>query len=434
VIGPDALRRRQPPVDRSSDRLITLAAVGLAIAFLVTAVLATLLPPALRHGMWLPLHLVLAGAATTAIAGVMPFFSAAFAAAPPIDARLRATAVGAVAVGAMLVSLGVVGDRTDVAVAGGLVFVTGIVLTGVATVRPLGRGLGPGRGLISKAYLVALAEVAVGAIVAILLLAGWAPAVGSWAWLKPAHAWLNLVGFVSLVVATTLLHFFPTVVGARMAARRSARLTVVGLAVGAPVVALGFALSSDLVARLGAVLTVAGSAALAVYAWRTWRLRARWTTDPGWHAFATGGLVSAIAWLEMGIIVLAGRVLVFGSDPAGWSVDVVTGPLVVGWIGLTILSSATHLVPAVGPGDQAVHRRQRQLLGRFPVFRLLAINAGTAALALGLPLHSGVSTVVGIVLVAVGLGVTTAMLAVAIWVGATAAPTSTIRRGPTSAT
>lgn len=434
MIGPDALRRRQPPVDRSSDRLITLAAVGLAIAFLVTAVLATLLPPALRHGMWLPLHLVLAGAATTAIAGVMPFFSAAFAAAPPIDARLRATAVGAVAVGAMLVSLGVVGDRTDVAVAGGLVFVTGIVLTGVATVRPLGRGLGPGRGLISKAYLVALAEVAVGAIVAILLLAGWAPAVGSWAWLKPAHAWLNLVGFVSLVVATTLLHFFPTVVGARMAARRSARLTVVGLAVGAPVVALGFALSSDLVARLGAVLTVAGSAALAVYAWRTWRLRARWTTDPGWHAFATGGLVSAIAWLEMGIIVLAGRVLVFGSDPAGWSVDVVTGPLVVGWIGLTILSSATHLVPAVGPGDQAVHRRQRQLLGRFPVFRLLAINAGTAALALGLPLHSGVSTVVGIVLVAVGLGVTTAMLAVAIWVGATAAPTSTIRRGPTSAT
>ncbi len=434
MIGPDTLRRRAPPVDRSSDRRITLAAIGLAVAFLMTAVLSTLLPPALRHGMWLPLHLVLAGAATTAIAGVMPFFSAAFAAAPPIDARLRATAVGAVAVGAMLVSLGVVGDRADVAVAGGLVFVTGIVLTGVATVRPLGRGLGPGRGLISKAYLVALAEVAVGAIVAILLLAGWAPAVGSWAWLKPAHAWLNLVGFVSLVVATTLLHFFPTVVGARMAARRSARLTVVGLAVGAPVVALGFALSSDLVARLGAALTIVGSAALAVYAWRTWRLRAHWTTDPGWHAFATGGLVSAIAWLEIGIIVLAGRVLVFGSDPAGWSVDVVTGPLVVGWIGLTILSSATHLVPAVGPGDQAVHRRQRQLLGRFPVFRLLAINAGTAALALGLPLHSGASTVVGIVLVAVGLGVTTAMLAVAIWVGATAAPTATIPRGPTSAT
>ncbi|MCY7419175.1 MAG: hypothetical protein LH650_11890, partial [Chloroflexi bacterium] len=402
VIGPDALRRRQPPIDRSSDRLITLAAIGLAIAFLVTGVLATLLPPALRHGMWLPLHLVLAGAATTAIAGVMPFFSAAFAAAPPIDARLRATAVGAVAVGALLVSLGVVGDGADVAVAGGLVFVTGIVLTGVATVRPLGRGLGPGRGLISKAYLAALAEVAVGAIVATLLLAGWAPAVGSWASLKPAHAWLNLVGFVSLVVATTLLHFFPTVVGARMAPRLSARLTVVGLAVGAPVVALGFALSSDMVARLGAGLTIAGSAALAVYAWRTWRLRARWTTDLGWHAFAIGGLVSAIAWLEVGIIVMAGRVMVFGSDPAGWSVEVVTGPLVVGWIGLTILASATHLVPAVGPGDQAVHWRQRRLLGRFPVLRLLAIDAGTAALGLGLPLHSGASTVVGIVLVAVG--------------------------------
>lgn len=59
------------------------------MGFLVAALVATLLPESVRLGVWLPLHLALAGAATTAISGVMPFFSAAFAAAPPSDARLR---------------------------------------------------------------------------------------------------------------------------------------------------------------------------------------------------------------------------------------------------------------------------------------------------------------------------------------------------------
>jgi hypothetical protein len=48
-----------------------------------------------------PLHLALAGGATTAIAGVMPYFTSAFAAAPPTDRWLRMAAVGAVALGAL---------------------------------------------------------------------------------------------------------------------------------------------------------------------------------------------------------------------------------------------------------------------------------------------------------------------------------------------
>ena len=178
-----------------------------------------------------------------------------------------------------------------------------------------------------------------------------------------------------------MLHFFPTVVGARIARRPSARITVVGLAAGAPVVALGFALASDAVARVGAIGVVAGSAGLAVYAWRTWQTRAHWTTDPDWHRFAIGGLVSAIAWFEVGMAVATGRVLAFGADPAAWSVDAVTGPLIVGWIALTIVASATHLIPAVGPGNPAAHARQRHLLGRASTLRLATIDAGIAALS-----------------------------------------------------
>lgn len=423
MIDPTALHRRASPIDRSSDRLVALGAIAVAVAFLVASIVSMFLPEAVRRGAWLPLHLALAGAATTAIAGVMPFFAAAFAAAPPSDPRLRAAAVGTVAVGAAAVSVGVVGGDVGLAVAGGIGFVAGIVLTAMATLRPLRLGLGPSRGLVTQGYVIALGEVAVGASLATLFVAGWPPIVEDWARIKPAHAWVNLVGFVSLVIATTLLHFFPTVVGARMALRPSARMTVMGLAAGSPVVALGFAVSSDLMARLGAVGVVAGAAGLAVYACRTWQTKARWTTDPGWHRFAIGGLISAIIWFEVGMAVAAGRVLAFGADPASWSVEAVAGPLVVGWIGLAIVASATHLLPAVGPGDPAVHARQRQLLGRAATVRLAVVNGGVAALAIGLPLELGTLLTAGAALTALGLGTTAVLLGTAVRMGVRRPPT-----------
>ncbi len=405
------------PIDRSSDRLVALGAIGIAVAFLVAAVITMFMPEAARRGAWLPLHLALAGAATTAIAGVMPFFAAAFAAAPPSDARLRVAAVGAVALGAAAVSVGVVGGTAGLAALGGVGFVAGIVLIGSATVRPLGRALGPSRGLVTQGYVVALAEVAVGASLATLFVAGWPPVLQDWFRLKPAHAWLNVVGFVSLVIATTLLHFFPTVVGARIALRPSARLTVAGLAVGAPAVAVGYVVSSDLIARLGAVSVIAGAVGLATYAWRTWQTRARWTTDAAWHRFTIGGLVSAIAWLEIGIVAAAGRVVAFGADPAGWSVNAVAGPLIVGWVALAIVASATHLLPAIGPGDPATHARQRRLLGRGAALRLAVLNLGVAALSIGLPLGVDPLVMGGAALDALGLGMSAVLLGAAMRMG-----------------
>ena len=417
MIDPASLRRRPPAIDRSSDRLVALGAIVVALFFLVAAVGSGLLPASARLGLWVPLHLALAGAATTAIAGVMPFFVAAFAAAPPADARLRSSAVASVAMGAAAVSAGVGGGVSGVAVGGGVLFVAGVVLTGVASIRPLGRALGPGRGVITRGYVAALAEVAVGASVATLFVAGWRPVVEAWPQVKPAHAWLNLGGFVSLVIATTLLHFFPTVIGTRIVARPSARLVVAGLATGAPIVAVGMAAGSDLVARTGAVVTAAGAAALAVYAGQAWRARGRWTTDPGWHLAATGGLVSAIAWFEVGMAIAIGRVLAFGAAPAGWSIAAVAGPLVAGWMGLAVVGSATHLLPAIGPGDPAAHAAQRALLGRAATGRLAAANAGVTALTVGLSAGSAPIATAGAAVTAAALGWTVALLAAAVRIG-----------------
>jgi nitrite reductase (NO-forming) len=392
-------------------------AVGLAIGFLVAALLSALLPESVRRGTWLPLHLALAGGATTAIAGVMPFFSAAFAAAPPSDLRLRTGAVFAVALGAVGVTLGVIGNSPLVAGASGLAFIVGVALVGVATLRPLRAALGPSRGIVIQGYVVALTEIAVGATLATLYTAGWSPLVMSWATLKPAHAWLNLVGFVSLVVATTLLHFFPTVIGARIAARPSARLTVVGLASGPVLVALGFALRMDLVAQLGAVIVIAGALALGAYAIATWRTRATWTTDHQWHLFAMGGLISGLVWFWVGMGIAAGQVIVRGSSPGAWSINAVFGPLVVGWIGLVVLASATHLLPAVGPGDSATHASQRAILGRLAALRLAVANVGVAALSAGLPLDLDLLVIAGTVLIGLPLAATALLFVNAMLIG-----------------
>jgi hypothetical protein len=417
VIDPAALRRRPAAIDRSSDRLVALGAIVVALLFLVSALASGLLPAATRLGLWLPLHLALAGGATTAIAGVMPFFVAAFAAAPPADPRLRTSAVVAVALGAAAVSVGVASGASALAAAGGTAFIGGVVLTGLASIRPLGRALGPGRGIITRGYVAALGEVAVGAAVSTLFVAGWAPVAEAWARIKPAHAWLNLAGFVSLVIATTLLHFFPTVIGTRIVARPSARFVVAGLAVGAPLVAVGIALASDVAARTGALVVGGGAAALAVYAAQAWRTRGRWTTDPGWHLAATGGLVSAILWFEVGMAVAAGRVLALGAAPDGWSIGAVAGPLVAGWMGLALVGSATHLLPAIGPGDPIAHAAQRALLGRAAVSRLAAGNAGVAALTAGLWTGLAPVATAGAIVTAGALGWSVALLVAAVRIG-----------------
>ncbi len=410
------LRARRPVVDRASDRRVALAAILLALGFLAAALASLALPAGVRRGIWLPLHLALAGGASSAIAGVMPFFVAAFAAAPPADTRLRAAALGGVALGAALVAGGVVGS-TPVAVVGGLAFIAGIALTAVALVRPLSGSLGPSRGIVTSAYLLALGAVAIGAGIATMQTAGMPAIAEAWARLRPVHAWLNVVGFASLVTATTLLHFFPTVVGSRIVAHPSARWSVVGIAGGSFLVGLGYLLAVDLAVQVGASGALLGALALASYAIRIWRARARWTTDPEWHRMAIGGLASAIAWFVVGMAILAGRAWLYGVAPSGWSIQPVMAPLIGGWIGLAILSAATHLLPAIGPGDQRAHARQRELLGTAAVARLALLNFGVATLmtgeALGLPAaHSA-----GVVSLGLGFATTAGLLVWAAWVG-----------------
>jgi nitrite reductase (NO-forming) len=372
--------RRGP--DRRVDRRLTVAGLVATVAFMAAAVLSLALPPAARLGSWLPLHLALAGGAGTAIAAMAPFFVAALTVAPPASPVLRAGSIALVVAGGVLAAIGRPIGAPTLAAAGALLDVAGFAGVGVATTWSLLRASGPRRPVTAAAYLLAIANVLLGVTLAGLFLEG-APAIGaSWGALKPAHGWLNVFGFVALVIAGTLVHFAPTVAGSRIRRRPTGVVAVAGLAAGAPAVALGYAAGVATLAQLGALATLAGAAALAAHGLQAHRDRAGWTTERAWHAMTGGSLLLAPVWLVVATAAAAARIATVGVDPAGWRLTELLAPLVVGFVGQVLVGALSFLVTTVSPGPPERHARQRGRLGRAAVARLLALNAGAALLTI----------------------------------------------------
>ena len=392
VFEPDARRSTA----RVADRRVTIAGLLVSASFLAAAVVAAILPESVRRGAWLPIHLALAGAAGTAVASVLPFFVAALSVAPPMSAIVRGGAIGLIAGGAVAASLGVAGGMEPVALAGAIGYVAGIGSVAFAAFWPLRARRGPSRRLVVAAYGAALAQVAVGVGLVIAMLAGVPPVVEVWSLLKPAHAWLNVFGFLSLVIATSLVHLAPTIAGTRIVPRRSAGIALAGLVTGAPLIALGFALGDDRVARVGAVAELLGALGLMAHALAAWHDRGGWTTDPGWHRLTGCSLLAAPAWFLVAVEMAAGRILWLGAVPEAWSLGSLAAPLAVGWVVQVLIGAWSHLLPSIGPGDMAAHAIHRARLGRAASWRVGALNLGVALVTLGGALAWAAAVVIGL--------------------------------------
>jgi nitrite reductase (NO-forming) len=397
-------------------------AIALAGGFVALAVASLALPPAVRLASWVPVHLLLAGAAATAIAGVMPYFSAAVSGAPPARRLVRLLGVLLVAAGGLLVVAGhaqLLGSGAVSALAanaGGGMYLAGLLAVAAATLLPLRRALGPRRVLMGAIYGAALFNVLIGASLAVLFVAGNGAVVAAWATLKPAHAWLNLFGFLSLVIGGSLLHLLPTVIGARIRRTAASMVAFVALAGGPLLVAIGFVTELGWLASAGALATVLGTAALAWHAAQTVRARTRWTTDAGWHAFTSGSLLAGIGWFAVAVAVAAGQVIGAGGTAAGWRLEPLVVPFALGWAGQVLVGSWTHLVPAIGPGSPAQHATQRKVMGLLGRPRLVLLNLGAVALIAGQAMGVGLLVAAGVALVATGAAGAVVLLAVALLV------------------
>ena len=181
----------------------TRTTLRLSLAFLVVAAAAA----ASGQERWMPLHLVLAGGVGQAISGVTLMLTVTWSAAPApagwaVMAQRSLLVVGAV---------GVVAGRelelaTAITAGAGVAYLVGLALLAYLLVSTV--ALGSERRF----------DVAVGGYVAALVLAVAAIGVGVYMVsdgarpeLRAAHATLNLLGFVGLVILTTLPFFGSTV-------------------------------------------------------------------------------------------------------------------------------------------------------------------------------------------------------------------------------
>ena len=403
-----------PGINRSADRRIAFGGLLISGLYLACALASLLLPPSIRIGPWVPVHLVLAGAASTAIASLLPFFAAALVVARPVRPAVRIGGIVGVAIGALTAIEAYqhfAGQAVPAILAGGT-FLTGLGLVGFAAFVPLRNAMGPRRPLVERAYGLALVNVAVGVTTATLFVGGHLAVGSAWGMLKPAHAWLNLVGFASLVVIATLLHLAPTIVGARIRTRASGRLAVLGIAIGAPVIAVGYAFGLDVLARAGAIAVLAAALATAWHgvAVHFDRGRGHWTTDLGWHRMTTGSLVLGQAWIGAGLAIAAARVVVLGATPASWSLALIVGPLLIGGVVQVLIGAMTHLFPTIGPGNPGRHAIQRKLLATAATVRLVGLNGGAILISVGSAVDAGTGSLVPAGLVAVGTAIGAALL------------------------
>ena len=368
---------------RADDRRIAYAGLIVSAVLMALAIASLALPAPIRRGVWLPLHLALAGAAATAVASVMPFFTTTLGVAPPARRSIRIAAISFVSIGSLVIVTGVVTAFPAVATVGGLAYIAGLGAVAIAAFRPLGASLGPKRLLVSAAYGAALVYVVIGAATATAMLAGVTPIVERWGLLKPAHAWLNAFGFLSLVVAATLIHLAPTVAGTRIRPRWSSIVAVTCLAVGAPVIAGGFALDNNVLVRSGALVEVVGATALVWHGVSVQRDHGRWTTDLPWHRLTSFSLLAAPVWFLVATTIACARLLWYGAAPVAWAIDEVIAPLAIGWLAQVLVGASSHLLPNLGPGDALAHARARQILGRGAAVRLVALNVAVALLLVG---------------------------------------------------
>ena len=341
--------------------------LGLAAGFLALAAI-TVFVPNLR-GQWLPLHLSRLRRHGGHRCG---------------DAVLRLGARGRTAgAGANPARHRGAPGHEALAVTGGLLFIAGLILLLGLTLSILRGSIGAQRRMFTVIYGTAIVNVMVGATIATLFLGLQPDVAAAWATLKPAHAWLNLFGFVSLVICSSLVHLFPTVIGARMDRSGWSAGAVMALTAAPPIVALGYALRVDLVAQAGGIVMAAGTGAQLVAAARTWRRRSGWTSDAAWHTMAMGGLWCGLGWFSAGVAIASSRLLADGARPEGWSITPLIAPLGIGFVIQVMIGAWTHLPPAIGPGSPAVHGVARARLGRLALPRLAMLNAGVALMVFG---------------------------------------------------
>ncbi len=344
-----------------------------ARVWLTLAALSFLLPTRWRVGLWLPLHLTLAGAVSTAISGAMQNFMLALTASPDPPGRAVRAQFGLVTAGAAMIAIGMPTTTPWLTGLGGVAFVGAMVLLGWMLVRAWRRALNVRHGVPLFAYGAAIGFALVGGALGALM---GTRAVPDELYLQVRHAHLtaNVLGWASLTVVGTLITLLPTALRVRMPQRRE--LIVVGLLVaGVALQVVGWLADSTPVLAAGGVAFAAGAVGFIGFVAAVLQAERRWAVPA-----AAFHMLAAFAWFVVGSIGLS--IALFDGPPgAARYREVFLTAFVGGWLVQVLLGAWSYLLPMARRGHPTDRRRWLSVFELAAPPQVVLLNGGLLLVA-----------------------------------------------------
>lgn len=346
-----------------------------ALGYLTAAVLLLALPPADRLALWLPLHLVVAGAVAVAISGAMQVFARTLTATPEPGAGLAWTQFAAVTGGAAAIALGRPMGWPWLVALGGLAWTGAIALLGRIVWRAWRRSLTRRHPVPIGAYGAAVAFGLLGGLAGAVLGAGRLSA-GSYVALRFAHPTAMVLGFASLTIVGTMVTLLPTVLRVRMLAWRGASVVVL-LATGVALQLAGWTFDLAWMVGAGGLVVAAGAVAFAVLVVRTATTARRWAPPT-----AALHLLCGVAWFTLGSVWWA-SMLVRGAAAVDRARGAFLAVFVLGWLVQILVGAWAYLLPTLRPGGPERHRAWLRVFEAGGRTQVVAFNVAVALLAAG---------------------------------------------------
>jgi nitrite reductase (NO-forming) len=344
-------------------------------AWLTAAGLTLLLPDRDRLGIWLPLHLTLAGAVSVAISGSMQGFASALTAtpAPPVWTVIAQwTLVNA---GVALIGFGYPSGHPALLAFGGACFLFGMAVLAWMVARAWRRGLNRRHALPMAMYGCALLSILTGGTLGALIGGGAVHDPALWIALRHAHMTVNVLGWVSLTISGTLVTLLPTVLRIRMPTWHGGA-TALFLVGGVAMIAGGLGLSSAPVAAVGGVAYALGALGLVWMVGRAITSPRRWPVP-----VSAKHLVLAVCWFAFGAIALS-VALVRGVASFDAFRELYLVAFVGGWIVQTLLGAWLYLLPMARPGHPDERRRLLSAIEFGGLLQVGALDGGLVLMAL----------------------------------------------------
>ncbi|MGM7697340.1 multicopper oxidase domain-containing protein [Microbacterium sp. A84] len=358
------------------------------VLWLLLVVVAALAHRELPAPRWLMIHLLLLGAVTHAILVWSQHFSFALLRSAPAtqDHRQQMWRLTLANSGAALVITGVLTSVWLVTAAGAAALLVAVIWHGTSLVLRSRRALAGRFGRTIRYYIAAAAFLPIG-----IVIGAWLAREASDA-LTLAHALINVLGWIGLTVAGTLVTLWPTILRTRAdddAAPGAARALPVFVA-GVALSAVGAAGSWIVVLAVGLIGYLAGLGIIGISLWRAAR-----RSPP--RTFAALSVAAAMLWWIGAMVVLVIAVVsawVSGNGlPAVQAgVDAIVPYLAAGFVAQVLIGALSYLVPVVLGGGPSPVRVGTAAFDRAGALRIAVAN--TALFVCALPVSSLIRVVV----------------------------------------